>query len=173
MTDSLIPEIPDFNDPLGVLRACHERMLAQCETLERLVAHIAANGVDAEARSAIGKVVKYFTTSAMHHHQDEEVDLFPILNRQSLKLADLVYRLKQDHEELDRLWGKLHQAMKKGPALADDAEFAADVGQFCARYRAHIKTENKELLTMAPHILSQRQLDDLGYAMAKRRGLRR
>jgi hemerythrin-like domain-containing protein len=173
MTDSLIPELPDFNDPLGVLRACHERMLAQCETLQRLVAHVAAKGVDAEARSAIGKVVQYFTTSAVHHHQDEEVDLFPILNRQSLKLADLVYRLKQDHVELDRLWEKLHQAMKNGAALADNADFASDVEQFCTRYREHIKTENQELLMMAQHILSQRQLDDLGYAMAKRRGLRR
>ena len=60
MTDSLIPEIPDFNDPLGVLRACHDRMLVQCDTLEKLPAHIAANGVDDEARSAISKAVKYF-----------------------------------------------------------------------------------------------------------------
>jgi hemerythrin-like domain-containing protein len=173
MTDSLVPEIPDFNDPLGVLRACHDRMLAHCDILEKLVPHLAAHGVDAEARGAITRVVQYFTTSAVHHHQDEEVDLFPILNRQSLKLADMVYRLKQDHEELKRLWDSLQQAMKKGPALAQETDFAANVERFCNRYREHIEFENKELLTIARHILSHRQLEDMGYAMAKRRGLRR
>ena len=173
MSDSLVPELPDFNDPLGMLRACHERMLAHCDILEKLVAHVAANGVDAEARSAITKVTQYFTTSATHHHQDEEVDLFPVLNRQSLKLADMIFRLKKDHEELNQLWDSLHQAMKKGPALAQDADFAGNVERFCSKYREHIKFENKELLTMAQHILSDRQLDELGSAMAKRRGLRR
>jgi len=81
MNESLIPELPDFDDPLGVLRACHERMLAQCNTLQGLVTHVAHNGVDDEARSAIGNVIHYFTTSALHHHQDEEQDLFPLLNR--------------------------------------------------------------------------------------------
>jgi hemerythrin-like domain-containing protein len=173
MTDPLLPEVPDFSDPLGLLRACHERMLAQCGLLEKLVAHVAEKGVDAEARSAIARVIQYFTTSAAHHHQDEEVDLFPVLNRQSLKLADLVYRLKKDHEELDRLWAALHQSLKKGTALAQDAEFPAHVERFCAKYREHIRIENKELLTLAQHILSQRQLEDMGRAMAKRRGVRR
>jgi hemerythrin-like domain-containing protein len=173
MNESLIPQVADFDDPLGVLRACHQRMLAQCETLEKLVPHIAEHGVDAEARSAIAAVVKYFTSSAVHHHQDEEQDLFPVLNRQSLKLADIVHRLKQQHREIDALWKTLAADLKKGAALKDDDAFAGHASAFCEAYRDHIRLEEKELLMLAQHILSSRQLQELGDAMARRRGLHR
>jgi len=173
MNDSLISELPDFDDPLGVLRACHERLLAQCNTLQGLVTHIADNGVDDEARSAIGNVIHYFTTSAVHHHQDEEQDLFPLLIRQSLKLAEIIYRLKQEHESLTRQWEQLLQDLSKPSALTENADFESHVEQFCSAYREHIDFENRELLGMAQHILSQRQLEDMGGAMARRRGVRR
>jgi hemerythrin-like domain-containing protein len=173
MSDSLIPEIPDFNDPLGVLRACHGRMLAQCDTLEKLPAHIAANGVDAEARSAISNAVKYFSKSAVHHHQDEEEDLFPLLQHQSLKLADMIFRLQQEHEQLAVLWNSLATIFRKPGDLEENTDFPAQLQQFCELYRAHIKFENEDVLAMAQHIISQRQLEELGDAMARRRGLRR
>lgn len=172
MAESLVPELPDFDDPLGVLRACHQRMLAQCETLEKLPAHIAANGVDAEARSAVNRIVTYFSTSAAHHHQDEEQDLFPLLNRQSLKLADLVHRLRQDHKNLDQLWQTLLADLKKPGALAENPDFGAHINAFCTAYRAHIDIENRQLLDMARHILSQKQLQEIGKSMARRRGQR-
>jgi hemerythrin-like domain-containing protein len=170
MAESLVPQLPDFDDPLGVLRACHQRMQAQCDTLEKLPAHIAANGVDDEARSAISRIVTYFTTSAAHHHQDEEQDLFPLLNRQSLKLADIVFRLRQDHEKLDQLWQQLLPDLKKPGTLAENPDFSEHVSAFCAGYRAHIETEEKQLLDMARHILSDKQLQEMGRSMARRRG---
>ncbi len=173
MTASLIPEIPDFDDPIGVLRACHERMLAQCDTLEKLPAHIAVNGVDDEARSAINKAVKYFSTSAIHHHQDEEEDLFPLLQHQSLKLADMIFRLKQEHEQLVTSWNLLATFFKKSGDLENNPEFISQLQQFCNLYREHIKFENEDVLVMAQHIISQRQLQEMGDAMAQRRGLRR
>lgn len=173
MSEPLIPGLPDFDDPLGVLRACHQRMLAQCATLEKLPAHIASNGIDDEARSAIGRIVTYFSTSAVHHHQDEEQDLFPLLNRQSLKLADIVHRLRKDHELLERLWQQLLPDLKKPGALAENPDFSAHVAAFCTAYRTHIDTENKQLLGMAQHILSHKQLQEMGRSMARRRGQRR
>ncbi len=172
MNDGLIPDIPDFDDPIGLLRACHERMLANCDTLEKLVAHIGEKGFDMEAQSAISRVAKYFNTSAVHHHEDEEQDLFPLLNGQSLKLADLIYRLKQEHAKLDTLWQQLLADLKQGPALADNPDFAAHAEAFCTAVREHIDLENRELLFMAQHSLSSRQLEDIGRAMARRRGVK-
>lgn len=169
MAEPLVPELPDFDDPLGVLRACHQRMLAQCDILDKLPAHIAANGVDDEARSAISRIVTYFSTSAVHHHQDEEQELFPLLNRQSLKLADIVHRLRQDHAKLDQLWQQLMPDLKKPGSLAENPDFGDHAAAFCAACRAHIDIENKELLGMAQHILSHQQLQDIGKAMARRR----
>lgn len=173
MSASLVPELPDFDDPLGVLRACHERMLSHCDMLRKLPAHIADNGVDDEVRSAIRRIVTYFSTSAVHHHQDEEQDLFPILNRQSLKLADIVYRLKQEHETLDQLWQQLSADLNKPAALPENTAFVARIEAFCEAYTRHIAAENEELLSMAQHILSHKQLQEIGKSMARRRGLRR
>ena len=173
MNDTLVPELADFNDPLGMLQACHERMLAHCDILHELVSHIAQSGVDTEARSAISKVTRYFSTSAVQHHEDEEQDLFPLLNRQSLKLADVIYRLNREHSELQRLWTQIHTDLKNASTLADSSDFAANVEQFCKLYREHIEYENRELLGMARHIISSKQLEEIGAAMAKRRGVKR
>jgi hemerythrin-like domain-containing protein len=173
MTDPLPPESPDFNNPLGVLRADHERILEHCEILEKLVPHIAENGVDDEARSAISRVLHYFTTSAVHHHQDKEQNLFPIVNRQSLKLADIIYRLKREYGELVESWDRIQVDLKTPAALAGNKAFAGQVEKFCSDYRQHIAYETRELLGIAQHVLSQRQLEELGDAMARRRGVKR
>ena len=173
MNDTLTGSTPDFDDPLGLLRACDQRILAHCEMLENLLPHLAGHGVDGEARSAIRSILQYFSSAAVHHNQDEEVDLFPLLNRQSLKLADIVHRLRKQHEELQRLQGKILGALKQSASLPDNADFAADVAQFCSLYREHIKNEEKELFNIAQHILSSQQLEELGSAMARRRNVRR
>lgn len=172
MTERLAPELPDFEDPLGLLAACHERMLARCDTLEKLVPHIQDKGLDAEARSAIADITRYFNTSARHHHEDEEQDLFPLLNRQSLKMADLIHGLRQQHQALDAAWKTLLGDLKKSFNLPDDPDFPGHVDEFCRLYREHIQTENRELLPIARHSLSSRQLQDIGRAMARRRGVK-
>jgi hemerythrin-like domain-containing protein len=173
MTDTPAQQAPDFSDPLAVLHGCHEDMLAQCEALENLVVHIRAHGFDADTRGRIAAAVQFFTTVAVQHHQDEEADLFPILNRQSLKLADIVFRLRKDHAQLHTLWDALLLDFKQGPALVEDDAFADHVAAFCSGYREHIKRETRELLSMAQHILSHQQLEEIGRAMARRRGIRR
>jgi len=172
MNDTPTPQSPDFGDPLAVLRACHDDMLAQCDALETLPAHLREHGLDADARGRIARSVQFFTTVALQHHQDEENDLFPILNRQSLKLADIVFGLRKDHQQLHRLWEQLLADFKTGPALAQDDGFAGRVSEFCNAYREHIRRETRGLFGMAQHILSSQQLKDIGRAMARRRGIR-
>jgi len=173
MNDPLPPEISDFNDPLGVLRADHDHILEHCDILEKLAPHIAEHGIDDEARSAISRVVNYFTTSAVHHHQDKEQNLFPIVNRQSLKLADIIYRLKREYTELASSWDTIRVDLKKPAALTDNKAFTTQVEKFCHGYRQYIAYEARELLGIAQHVLSQRQLEELGDAMARRRGVKR
>jgi len=68
-----------FDDPLEMLLACHRRIERQLQTLERLQVHLEVNGVDAEASAAAQAILRYFTRSAENHHEDEEKDLFPLL----------------------------------------------------------------------------------------------
>jgi hemerythrin-like domain-containing protein len=164
---------PDFTDPLGLLRACHERILGLCDTLLKLPAHIEANGVDDELRNAAANIHRYFSTAAQLHHQDEEQDIFPLLARQSLKLADLIHRLKQEHLELDALWQKLEPRLARPASIEDPEAFSALIGRFTEAYRSHAMKENEELLDIAVHIFSSEQLKVIGEHMAERRGQHR
>ncbi|MEN8761180.1 MAG: hemerythrin domain-containing protein [Thiogranum sp.] len=173
MTGPLPSKISDFDDPLGVLRAEQDRILEHCDILEKLAPHIAENGIDDEARSAISRVLNYFTTGAVHHHRDKEENLFPIVNRQSLKLADIIYRLKREYAEIASSWDTIRIDLKKPAAINDNKAFTTQVEKFCHGYRQYIAYEASELLSIAQHILSQRQLEELGDAMARRRGVKR
>ena len=166
------PPAPDFSDPLGLLRACHERILRHSDLLVRLAEHIATSGADDEARKTAAAIYRYFTTAGKHHHQDEEQDLFPRLARQSLKLADRVHRLKQEHPALDAIWQELEPLLADLTRVDDMALFAELAARFADAQRRHVTAENKELFDVAQHIFSDRELQDIGKAMAVRRGLR-
>jgi hemerythrin-like domain-containing protein len=164
--------LPGFDQPLALLRACHTKMLAHCELLEQLSANLDNPDKAEEVRAAARQVMTYFSSSARQHHQDEEVNLFPLLRRQSLKLAELIHGLGQEHRELDALWESIATDLKRVQELGDPAGFAGRVHAFCELNRRHIRRENMEFLPRAESSLSQRQLQDIGAAMAARRGAR-
>lgn len=164
MNDTGLPEeLPGFDDPIGLLRACHEKMLAHLDLLEGLT-------TTADAATA-RQVVRYFTTSAPLHHRDEEEDLFPRLNRQSMKIAELIFSLKKEHEQLDQLWDQLTPGLKQLPADGFDTAFIEQANAFCTLCRAHIQRENREFLPLVASSLSQQELGAVGEAMASRRGV--
>jgi len=172
MTENGLPnDLPGFDEPLALLRACHEKILAHCDLLEGLVTHMAGTGPDTEARKTAERITRYFTISAEMHHRDEEEDIFPRLNRQSLKIADLVYGLKKEHEELETLWETLSPELKRLPGEAFSAEFIRAANDFCSLYRQHIERENMEFLPLAANSLSQQELVEIGESMAERRGV--
>ncbi len=165
------PVAPDFSDPLGLLRACHERVFQHCDILMDLAAHLGDKGLDQDAKEAAAQVHKYFSVAGKHHHQDEEQDLFPRLARQSLKLADLVYRFKQEHEKLDAQWSELEPLLARPAKIEDSNAFMELAQQYADTYRDHARRENEDLLDMAQHIFGRDELNEIGEKMAERRGL--
>ena len=78
--DAGLPDnLPGFDEPLALLRACHTRILDHCELLEQLVTKVKAQGDETEIRDTARKLITYFSNSARLHHRDEENDLFPRL----------------------------------------------------------------------------------------------
>ena len=172
MTNNSPPdELPGFDRPLAVLRACHDKILAHCDLLEELLARMAGSGPDAQARKTAERINRYFSTSAELHQRDEEEDLFPRINRQSLKIAELVFGLKKEHEQLESLWKTLSPELKRLPADAFSEEFGRAAGAFCSLYRTHIERENMEFLPLVGNSLSQQELAAIGQSMAERRGV--
>lgn len=167
-----------FEVPLEMLAACHGRVQHQCETLLRLLAHLASHGADRPAQEAAQAVMWYFDTAARHHHEDEELDLFPALvesmaGSDAVCLRELTASLCSDHRQLEQRWRALRERLVQiadghgtVSTLAD-----ADVTGFIALYEQHIAREESELLPMAGRLLSDVELDRIGRAMRARRGL--
>ncbi len=161
---------PGFDQPLGMLQACHERILRQCDTLVKLAAHIKSHGVDNDARTAAAQVHRYFSTAGQHHHADEEEDLFPLL-RGNGELAALIAGLQQDHQAMEKEWAALEPLLAAPQSLATQPEFGQRAQAFRTLYARHIDTENNRLLPQAATLLSTDQLRQLGACMARRRGV--
>jgi hemerythrin-like domain-containing protein len=162
------------DEPLEMLSACHARIQSQCATLRRLVAHLLAHGVDAEARLAAASVMRYFDTSARHHHADEEEDLFPALieamaGSDAVCLREMIAGLKADHRALAAAWRRLRGPLQSLVAGEDVALVEDDVEALLGRYQRHLEFEESELLPMAARLLSEEDLARVGRAMRERR----
>ena len=168
----LSEELPGFDEPIALLRACHNKIIAHCELIEQIVATLQGDSGDFDSRAAARQAINYFSRSARLHHEDEEQNLFPLLNRQSLKLADLVNSLKQEHRTLDELWQAIEPELRRMPEPADPDAFIAAATAFCKLNREHVIRENTDFLPVAQSSLSNQQIRDLGRAMAQRRGAR-
>jgi hemerythrin-like domain-containing protein len=170
MSDTGLPEkLPGFDDPIGLLRACHEKMLAHCELLTALADK---DSLDAAARESARNINRYFSQSAPLHHRDEEEDLFPRINRQSLKIAELVHTLKKEHATLDALWNRITPELKQLPEDGFSSAIKQAAKEFSTLCAQHIARENREMLPLATNSLSQQALMEIGESMAKRRGVK-
>ena len=77
--DTLFNNAPGFDQPLAVLKHCHDRIRKQLNTLDKLLQHLPTHGADDQAKQAATAVLRYFNEAAPLHHEDEEIDLLPTL----------------------------------------------------------------------------------------------
>jgi hemerythrin-like domain-containing protein len=171
--DSLFNPAPSFDEPIEMLRACHERIAAQCETLEKLVAHLPLHGPDNQAQQAARNVMRYFNVAGPHHHADEEEDLFPMLteigDRLHSPVRERIAALLDEHRALETAWAQLRIVLadiaEGKSAPLDEALVAAFVGA----YRSHIAQEEREILPFAEAHLDEPQRASLSKTMVGRR----
>lgn len=170
--DLLAGAAPGFDRPLDVLEACHGRIARQCDTLEKLLAHLPAHGADIQARQAARAVLAYFDTAARHHHDDEERNLFPLLEQAGAPGAcDLVETLTPEHDELALLWRRLRAALQSVETGATSLLDETLILRFVALNRSHLEFENTHVLPLARRVLDAAGLARLGRAMAARRNV--
>lgn len=166
-----------FEAPFEMLSACHERVERMLALLVKLRQHLTENGWDTQAAAAASDVMRYFDLAAPQHHLDEEIHVFPAvlaLNNRQLDL--LVYRLKQEHVEMEALWvgvrqtldsvAQAHGANWPGFSAVDNVQMDA----FLAAYKDHINDEEIYVYPAASHALSDEQLQVMSHDMMRRRG---
>ena len=166
-----------FDEPLEMLLACHRRIEKQLETLKRLRAHLASEGVDPEASAAAQSVLRYFGKSAVDHHHDEEHDVFPLLEKRmgssgdALRFRALRAKLEADHRELEAAWHRLKKPLEGVAEGLMRLLPETDVHSFAAAYASHILAEEVALAEFFQRWLDGRDREALGRAMAARRNV--
>lgn len=162
--------------PLEMLAACHIRIEHQCNTLQRLAAHLRDHGSDEQAQQAARNIMRYFDTAAVDHHADEEEDLFPALldsvaGSDPVCIKDLIDRLCREHRQLEAGWRRLRKILIIVAEGRDALLPQNDVDAFVSQYADHLRCEEDELLPMAQRLLGQHHIDQIGRAMRIRRGI--
>ena len=176
MTAPLFASVPGFDQPIAVLKHCHDKIRKQLTTLQNLLAHLPEQGNTAEAQQAAKAVLQYFNKAAHLHHDDEEQDLMPMLQatatgEDATLLGTLVPEILADHQRMDQAWSALRPQLD---AIADGASTelsASNVNAYVDAYHAHMSKEEGQLAPMAKHLFSPQQMAQLGTAMQRRRGI--
>jgi pyridoxamine 5'-phosphate oxidase len=174
--DSFFEPAPGFDQPIAVLKHCHDRIRKQLDTLKRLVGHLPESGADVDAQQAANSIMKYFNKAAGNHHEDEEHDLLPMLqatatNADAVLLQTLMPDLLRQHRQMDDAWHLLNQQLKEIAAGTSARLSAEDVRRFSEMYTAHMEVEEAHIAPMAKRIFSSAQMTRLGDAMRARRGI--
>lgn len=178
---------PTFNDPLGMLRACHRRIERALTVIERLAEQEQAQGLDEPAREALRQTQRYFATGVPRHSADEEEPLFPRLRAAHLPSAgtrppdsaalQLLQSVEQEHEEAGAAHREL-AALSEKLLQTGRFEIPEDRAHFCRLitalrqlYQEHIRAEDNELFPLAVRTISAADQGAIGNEMAARRGI--
>ena len=162
---------PSFDDPFGMLLACHERMRRQLGTLARLQRYLPEHGADADARGAATAILKYFDQAAPNHHADEDVSLLPRVLERAPHLSRVIEGIVTDHRALERQWRKLRPLLSGIAAGRNEGLPPALVRTVCEGYLAHLEREEMRLFPAARDCLDSDALADIGREFAARRSV--
>ena len=176
MTNALPDAAPGFDQPIAVLKHCHDRIRKQLATMQKMPAHLERHGADDEARQAAEAVLRYFDKAAHLHHADEEENLVPMLQsvaqgEDAATLAELVPAILREHDEMDAMWQDLHEELSAIATGSSATLTVSKVQRFAERYTEHMEREEARIAPMAKRLFSAAQMAQLGAAMQVRRGI--
>jgi pyridoxamine 5'-phosphate oxidase len=176
VNNPLFDTAPGFDQPLAVLKHCHDRIRKQIRTMQNLLTHLPRAGADEEAKQAAENVLRYFSRAAHQHHADEEENLLPMLEAtasgdDAAVLRELLPQIMAEHVRMGAAWSILERQLlviAKGESTALNAP---DVQAFADLYASHMEKEESVIAPMAKRLFSAEQIETLGEAMRARRGI--
>ena len=163
-----------FDDPIGVMQALHVRLDQRAALLARLAEHVRQHGSDADARATAGHVMRCFDEDCPMHHEDEEIDLFPMLRAatrpaEAARVEILIAALLAQHQDMHAAFAAVRPQLA---AIADGRLATLDlalVDRLHTLCLEHVQLEELELFPFAREHLDAAALERLGRAMAARR----
>lgn len=168
----------DFDNPVGMLRDCHKRILYFLNTLAFAAKKFRGLPLPRDVQSAVMKSLKYFDEAAPKHNADEEESLFPRMRASAVgEAAVLMQTLEDEHrwaegrhaavDELFRAW------IAEGSLGEGDSERLNGVlAELQGFYAEHIQHEEATIFPLAERGLSAEEIAAIGSEMAARRGVK-
>ncbi|MBP6115761.1 MAG: hemerythrin domain-containing protein [Neisseriaceae bacterium] len=155
-----------FNEPIELLKACHGKVTRFSQDLLALPDYVAKRGVNHVVIDAITQIRHYFNLGAKLHHQDEEVNLFPLLIKYAPDTQTQVQQLLRDHQQLDLAWQGVETCLLQ--LLAQPHTDLSPLAAFAQAYADHIERE-EPLFDIALATIPEPLLANMGHLMADRR----
>ena len=175
--DSLRSKKPaaGFDDPFGMMEACHERLGRMLSLATRLREHLAQHGADEQARQAARDVMRYFDQAAPQHHRDEELHVFPRLAAvEDGDTKALVERLRGEHEAMEGNWPAARavlQSIADGALASLSPQDRIALDAFLGPQSAHAEAEERVAYPAARMLLGEQDIALMGAEMRARRGV--
>lgn len=169
-----------FDQPLAVVKACHERVRRMVEMLVPLREHLDEHGTDRRAIVSAGAIRQYLEEAWPRHVQDEEIDLLPRISARLRNcnddgpyedLAETIAAVSEQHRAFEPLFQRvlpLLRAVETGAAQRLDEPA---VQAFVELFRIHMALEEDILGPAYARFLTPEDLRQIGRAMAARRGV--
>lgn len=169
-----------FDQPLGLLSDCHRR-IEQFLGIIVTVVRVARGGpLTGQNRMMLSAAHDYFASAGPRHTADEEVSLFPRLQRVSGGVAEALretlHTLEADHRRAEGLHADVEALLGEwlnAGALPPAAEVTLNetLDALSALYGRHIAIEDGTLFPAAAEMLSPALLEEIGREMAARRNV--
>lgn len=164
-----------FEEPVAMWLACHQRVRRFANLLQRLRRHVQQSGADEEAQQAAASIRRYFNEAAPRHHEDEEVDMFPLLHERcserDREVLEVLERVERDHLTMAERWREIDAVLARISA-GERAELDENaVVAFASAYDRHIDDEESVLLPALQRVVTAAEWSAIGRNMAERRGV--
>ena len=174
------PHVPDFSNPLGLMRHCHRKIEGYLSGLVT-AGELLRGGREGDLAGAfrlIDSAREHFAVRGAKHTEDEEASLFPRLREHgggeaedalsALSELEAEHRAAEAvHAEFDELVEGLPRDGSAGPEdLERFAELTASLGDI---YRPHISIEDEIIFPAAARVVPPHVLAEIGREMRERR----
>jgi len=168
-----------FGQPLALVQASHERLRRMAELLIRLREHLLEHGADRSAAVSAGAIRQVLEQAWPRHMQDEELDFFPRIRAQlrdrhtesAHNILETIEALIEQHRAFDSLWQRIDPALRAVESGSAQRLDEPAVQSFVELFRTHLALEDDVLDPAYARLLTVADLQEIGRAMAQRRGV--